>query len=191
MQFHVAFNAELFALVEAGKLDFAVCGLPDAPPTGLFFRELLATDLAVVVRTGHPLTKISRPTIHDLAAFRTAAPGVGVRARQITGERMAKLGMSDRPPAIETNSWEAILEAVASTDLYSLAPRHDAMRQGWTSRLVTIDIPELSLKHRTGVVTRVDAYLSPLASRAIELIELDLAGSVKPGPTRAAKSMAR
>ncbi len=194
VQFHVAFNTELFALVEAGKLDFAVCGLLDMPPTGLAFRELLATDLAVVVRTGHPLTKIKRPTIRDLASFRTAAPGVGVRARQITEERMAKLGMGDRPPAIETNSWEAILEAVASTDLYSMAPHNDALRHGWTSRLVTIDIPELNLKHRTGVVTRVDAYLSPLASRAIELIELDLAGSVKPGPTRptrAAKSRSR
>ena len=40
VQFHVGFNAELFGLVEAGNLDFAVCGLLETPPN-LQFRELL------------------------------------------------------------------------------------------------------------------------------------------------------
>jgi DNA-binding transcriptional LysR family regulator len=178
VQFHVAFNAELFGLIEAGKMDFAVCGLLDTPPSDLVVRELLTTELVVVVRIGHPLTAMNRrPTVRDLAAFRSAAPGLGVRARQITEERLAKFGLGERHHAIETNSWEAILDAVATTDLFSLAPRHEALRHGWTSRLEAIDIPELDVKQRTGVVTRADAYLSPLATRAIELIELSLAGS--------------
>ena len=81
VQFHVAFNAELFGLVEAGNLDFAVCGLLDTPPN-LHFRELLVTDLVVIVRIGHPLTKLRSPSIGDLAAFRSAAPSAGVPARQ-------------------------------------------------------------------------------------------------------------
>ena len=32
VQFHVAFNAELFGLIESGNLDFAVCGLLETPP---------------------------------------------------------------------------------------------------------------------------------------------------------------
>jgi hypothetical protein len=45
------------------------------------------------------------------------------------------------------------------------------LRQGWTSRFATIDIPEIDVRPTTGVLTRTDAYLSPLAARAIELIE--------------------
>ncbi len=185
VQFHVAFNAELFGLVEAGKLDLAVCGLLDKPPPGLSFRELLTTDLVVVVRVDHPLTKMKRPTVRDLVAFRSAASGVGVRARQIVEERLALLGYTDRAHAIETNSWEAILDAVATTDLFSLAPKHEAMRHGWTSRLAAVDIPELAVAQRTGVVTRTDAYLSPLAVRAIELIDLNLAADARVPAKRA------
>jgi DNA-binding transcriptional LysR family regulator len=95
--------------------------------------------------------------------------------RQIVEERFATLGIHYQPHAIETNSWEAILDAVATTDMYSLAPRHEALWHGWAPRLVTIDIPELGFGQRTGIVTRKDAYLSPLAARAIELIEQSLA----------------
>ncbi len=185
VQFHVAFNAELFGMVDAGTLDFAVCGLLDTPPPNLHFHELLATDLVAVVRTGHPLTAKKGPTIRDLAAYRSAAPGVGVRARQIAEERLAMLGLRE-PHAIESNSLEAILEAVATTDMFSLAPRHPALRHGWTSRLVAIGIPELDIRHRTGIVTRTDAYLSPLAARAIELIELSLAEYSREEPARPA-----
>ena len=174
VQLHVGFNAELFGLLESGNLDFAVCGLLETPPH-LHFHELLATDLVVIVRVGHPLTKLKRPTIRDLAAFRSAAPSIGVPARQVIEHVLAKFGLGDRPHAIETNSWEAILEAVGTTDLFSLAPREESMRHGWTNRLVAISIPEIDVRPRTGVLLRADAYVSPLAARAIELIELGFA----------------
>jgi DNA-binding transcriptional LysR family regulator len=178
VQFHVGFNAELFELLESGALDFAVCGLLETPPQ-FRFQELLTTDLVVVVRNGHPLTKLRHPTILDLAGFRSAAPSVGVPARQVVEHALKKFGLGDRPHAVETNSWEAILEAVASTDLFSLAPRDEAMRHGWTTRLVSISIPELNIRPRTGILTRDEAYLSPLAARAIELVEQGFADNAQ------------
>jgi DNA-binding transcriptional LysR family regulator len=188
VQFHVAFNTELFELVEGAKLDFAVCGLLDTPPPNLVLHELLGTGLVVVVRVGHPLTAIRKPTPRDLAPFRGAAPGTAMRARRITEERFATLGIRSQPHAIETDSWDAILDAVATTDLYSLAPRHTALWHGWASRLVAIDIPELDISQRIGVVSRFDAYLSPLAARAIELVEESLAENANAEPMRPARS---
>lgn len=170
IQFHVAFNAELFGLLEAGNLDFAVCGLLETPPH-LSFRELLATELVVIVRIGHPLTKLRAPSIRDLSGYRSAAPSTGVPARQVVERVLTKFGLGNRPHAIETNSWEAILEAVSTTDVFSLAPRDEAMRHGWRTRLVAISIPELDIRPRTGILMRDEAYVSPLAARAIELIE--------------------
>jgi DNA-binding transcriptional LysR family regulator len=188
VQLHVAFNAELFALIEAGNLDLAFCGLLDTPPPNLVFRELISTNMGVVVRKGHPLAALKKPTIRDLTSFRAAAPGVGVRARQIVETRLAMLGLNPQRHALETNSWDAILDAVATTDLYSVAPWHEALQHGWESRLVPIDIPELEMKLRTGVVTRADAYLSPLAVRAIELIEHTVAENARKEPARRARA---
>ena len=193
VQLHVGFNAELFGLLQAGNLDFAVCGLLEAPPH-LHFRELLSSELVVIVRTGHPLTKLRSPSIRDLAGFRSAAPSAGVPARQLVERVLTKFGLGDRPHAIETNSWEAILEAVSTTDVFSLAPRDQAMRHGWTSRLVAISIPELDIRPRTGILTRTEAYLSPLATRAIELIDegfAEHASGKMPRPARVRLSSVR
>jgi DNA-binding transcriptional LysR family regulator len=174
VQFHMGFNAELFLLLESGSLDFAVCGLLETPPN-LSFRELQTSDLVVVVRSGHPLCAIKNPTIRDLAPFRSAAPSAGVPARQQVEARLAKHGYGDRLHAIETNSWETILDAVATSDLFSLAPRTEVARHAAARHVVAIAIPELDIHPRNGIVTRVDAYLSPLATRAIELIEFAFA----------------
>jgi DNA-binding transcriptional LysR family regulator len=172
--FHVGFNSELFGLLEAGNLDFAVCGLNETP-ANLAFRELQAAEVVVVVRAGHPLTRIARPSIRDLAPFRSVAPSGGVPARQIAEARLAKHGLGDRPHAIETNSWETILAAVATTDLFSMAPRTEILRFGAAMGLVAVDIPEFNIQPRNGILTRTGAYLSPLATRAIQLVELAFA----------------
>ncbi len=160
IQFHAGFNAELVGLVETGSLDFAVCGML-TPPPGLDFQELLPTDMAVVVRADHPLTRIAQPTIHDLAPFRSVA----------AEDVLAKFGLGGRLHAIESNSWEAILEAVAATDLFTLAAVDETLLEAWASRLTTIRIPELELHPKNGILMRPDAYISPLAARAIELIQ--------------------
>ncbi len=97
IQFHVAFNAELFGLLETGSLDFAVCGLLETPPH-LRFRELLSTELVVIVRAGHPLTKLRNPSVRDLSGYRSAAPSTGVPARQMVERVLAKFGLGGTGP---------------------------------------------------------------------------------------------
>ncbi len=78
--------------------------------------------------------------------------------------------------------------------MFSLAPRDEAMRHGWTSRLAAISIPELDIRPRTGILMRAEAYLSPLAARAIELIEegfAEHASSKAPRPARVRLSSVR
>jgi DNA-binding transcriptional LysR family regulator len=178
---HVAFDAELFALVGQGRLDLAVCGLLDEPPPDLEFRRLSVTDLLVVVRQGHPLTRKSNPTIRDLKAFRRAVPIAGARTRQVAEKRMLDAGLGGTPPALESNSWEALLEAVATTDLFSMAPVYLANVRHWADRLAIVDVAGLRIALTTGVVLRAGAYLSPIATRALELIEMQIATTGREG----------
>jgi hypothetical protein len=66
-----------------------------------------------------------------------------------------------------------------------MVPLHPAFRPTWESRLVTIPLPEIDLKVRMGVVTRAGAYVSPLAERAIGLIDEFFAGIAAGEPSGA------
>lgn len=191
VQLHVAFNAELFDLVESGHLDFAVAGLADTAPANLAFRELAATGMSVVVRAGHPLTKLKRPNARDLVAYRAAAPSAGTAARQTFESRVVELGLALPPHALETNSFDALLAAISTTDAYTLAAVDDAFQHAAQGRLVAIDIPEVAFTQRIGIVTRTDAYLSPLAVRAIELVEAAVAESAAKRKARAGRAGTR
>lgn len=172
---HIAFDVELRPLVEAGELDFAIAGLPEAPPADLSLRELAAARMAVVVRSGHPLTTLKRPTARDLVAYRGAAPPADTVARQRVEHRIQALGLELAPHALETNSFHMMLAVVASTDAYTFAATDGPFQSTVPGHLVAIDIPEISFTQRFGLITRTDAYLSPLALRAVELIESALA----------------
>ena len=62
------------------------------------------------------------------------------------------------------------------------------MRQGWTGRLVAVGIPEIDIRTKTGILVRAGAYLSPLALRAIELIEQGVAAMVDPKVPRSTRA---
>ena len=175
LRLHMAFDAELRQLVGAGALDFAIAGWPEAPPADLAFRALATLQMAVVVRRGHPLTRLQRPTLRDLLAYRGAAPSEGAAARQRFEGHIQALGLALLPHALETNSFDALLAVVASTDAYTMAATDAAFQTAAQARLVALDIPEVGFALRIGVVTRADAYLSPLALRAIELVEAAIA----------------
>ncbi len=170
VQFHSAFNDELYELIQRGKLDFAICGLLGKAPPGLETRVLFADDLGVVVRNGHPLLKKRKPSMQDLMVYRNVATPQGVGARQIADERLFR--QSGAPPlhAIETNSLDTILQIVSTTDLYSLAPWDRALQQQWGARVKQLNIPELTIQRTVGLVMREKAFLSPICQYAIELL---------------------
>lgn len=170
VMFHVAFSAELFKQVESGVLDFAVAGVPDSMPTGLVARILSHVEMCVVVREGHPILKVPHASITDLMAYRSAAPRQDVYARQIVEQALSRSGQNPHHVALESNSWSSILETVATTDLYTLAPWHRGFEEVWAERLRRINIPELHRQQTVGIVLRDGGYVSPLAERAIDLV---------------------
>ncbi|WP_432720795.1 LysR family transcriptional regulator [Jeongeupia wiesaeckerbachi] len=171
VQVHVAFNAELFERLELGELDFVVAGLPDVLPPGLIARPLMQIDMCVVVRTGHPLTKIIAPSMSDLRHYRSAAPRQDVHARRLAEQILAEHGLDRNHVMVESNSWEAILETVATTDLFTLAPWHRNFEDMWSGRMQRVDIPELARQQSVGLVLREGGFVSSLAERAMALIK--------------------
>ena len=75
---------------------------------------------------------------------------------------------------IESNDLAGILEIVAATDFYSLAPLDWLAEPEWVRRVVGLPIKELSFA--PGLVTRRGGFISPLAQRAMELVEQEFGG---------------
>jgi DNA-binding transcriptional LysR family regulator len=173
---HVDFNAQLFGLVEQGALDFALCGLQGLDEHKLDVRPLTSTALVVVVRKGHRLTDLAKPRIEDLKPYRSVAPGPAVTGRRLAEERLAQHGIAAPSHVIESNDLGGILEIVAATDFYSLAPLDWLAEPEWVRRVVGLPIKELSFAPPTGLVTRRGGFISPLAQRAMELVEQEFGG---------------
>lgn len=96
------------------------------------------------------------------------------------------------PKGVESNSWDALLDAVAATDLYTMGPTHGTLLHSWASKLESVSVAGLDITYRTGIVTRAEAYLSPLAERAIELIRESVGQEIRnrsaPGSGRKARA---
>jgi len=178
---HVDFNAALFDLVDQGRLDFALCGLNE-PAHDLQVKALTHTPLVVVVRKAHPLADLSEVRIDALRPYRSAAPGAAVTGRRLAEERLAAHGLTPST-AIESNDLAAILEVVATTDMFSLAPLDWLSEPEWAQRVVGLSIKELQFAPPTGLVTRPGGFISPLAQRAMELVEQQF-GSAAVAPSK-------
>jgi hypothetical protein len=55
-----------------------------------------------------------------------------------------------------------------------MAPVYLANVRHWADRLAIVDVAGLRIPLTTGVVLRAGGYLSPIATRALELIEMQI-----------------
>ena len=179
---HVGFNAELFGLLEAGNLDFAVCGLRSTAPAALSGTP--PSELRRDRAYRSPLTKLGILD-SDLAGFRSAAPSAGVPARQLVERVLTKFGLGTGP--------------TPSKPIRGGDPRggqHDRRRSAW--RRATKPCAMAGRRASWQSASRSSnssedrhpharrSLSSPLAARAIELIEgfAEHASSKAPRPAR-------
>lgn len=141
--------------LRGGKLDvlFGVLRRP-AWATDIHEEFLFANPYTVVARAGHPLTKLRRVTLRDLAAYDWVLPDRGTPRREAFERLFANSEFSPRV-SIETTSPTVYRSILASTDHVALFSKLET-EQSVGSR------PLAKLPFRSGVLSRVDG----IATRA-------------------------
>jgi len=167
---------DLLSKLEAGEVDLVV-GRLYAPPAPDDFRRdaLYAEPISVMARTGHPLHRIRRPTVRDLAEQDLVLPEFSQRIAHDIAHFMENIGLSASPGSIRSTSRGFIREMILSTDMITIMPRlvmgGDLLRG--LVRVAPVTCPNMA--RPAGVISHPRRELSPGARRLIEVIVETLA----------------
>ena len=177
----------LLGQLDAGEVDLVVGRLyPPETPDGLNREPLYAEPIAVMARTGHPLQRLRRAMVKDLAAYDLVLPTFSQRVTHDIEQFMAEIGLAPGAGAIRSTSRGFIREMLLQTDMVTVMPQmvmsgELLRRQAWV-----VPVPAPALARPAGVITHPQRGVSPAARLMIDVIrntvaELAAAGDVGVG----------
>lgn len=162
---------DLADLLVAGELDLIVAPEPKPDAQELSFVELFRDSLSVLADDSHPLHRKRNLRLADLADQEWLLPGPTIPLRQQVDAAFARQGLDSPKLRVETDFGStSLLHLLRGTAMLCVAGTEsfDALEG---LRALNLDTTELDLRRHIGVVFRKEAYLSPLAQRAVALLQ--------------------
>jgi DNA-binding transcriptional LysR family regulator len=162
---------DLADLLVAGELDLIVAPEPKPDAQELSFVELFRDSLSVLADDSHPLHRKRNLRLADLADQEWLLPGPTIPLRQQVDAAFARQGLDLPKLRVETDFGStSLLHLLRGTAMLCVAGTEsfDALEG---LRALNLDTTELDLRRHIGVVFRKEAYLSPLAQRAVALLQ--------------------
>ncbi|MFM0501394.1 LysR family transcriptional regulator [Paraburkholderia caffeinilytica] len=162
---------DLVDLLVAGELDLIVAPEPNREADQLSFVELFRDSLSVLADDSHPLHRKRNLRLADLADQEWLLPGPTIPVRQQVDAAFARRGLDLPKLRVETDFGStSLLHLLRGTAMLCVAGTEsfDALEG---LRALNLDTSELDLRRHIGVVFRKEAYLSPLAQRAMALLQ--------------------
>lgn len=167
---NINLNDVLLTALRRGDIDLSINALPARMPEDLQAVPLLADDLCLVVRPGHPLLARRRLRLADLAAAQWMLPGPGVAARRSIDAMFDRAGLPPPQVSVEVSNTAPQLTALLThSDLIGVASESMLTRRAG-QQLAVLPLPEARFARQIGVVTRRGAVLAPLAQRFLEVL---------------------
>ena len=161
--------------LRAGKLDllYGVLRRPDWA-TDVKEELLFANHYVVVARSGHPLRRMKRPTLRDLARYDWIMPGPMAPRQQALHRILA--GLSQAPKiSVETTSLQIYRTILAATDQMTLMSRFEAQLND-AAALMVLPFRSPHLRRFDGVATRVGWQPTSIHLQFLELLRAEACG---------------
>jgi len=155
----------LLAALERGELDLVFGSFPEPRIAGMTYEVLGEDVLTVFTRRRHALARARQVDLGRLADVRWALPNASVTSRR-TLERVLQAQRLPAPDvALESNSTQVLLAAVARSDMVGYLPTGAVRASGSMRELALLDVAPLRIERSLGVISRPGAYLPPVAAR--------------------------
>jgi DNA-binding transcriptional LysR family regulator len=155
-------------MLKAGELDFGLRSLESAP-SWAYYRQNLTYERMVIAAKGHPVGKLKKMTLGDVASYPLLMGDPVSRTRRIVEGKLSAAGLT-WGMGIQAGGWES-LKTYARLGLgIAVVPAiclSDEDRQTMTVK----SAGHLFGFDKYGVVTRRGAVLSPAAKMAIKLVD--------------------
>jgi len=157
----------LMHLLRKGEIDLIIGALRDPPPhADVLETALFEDDLSVIARAEHPLTRLERVTVEDLAGFPWAAPRKETPTRRhfdmLLSGHGAEVGL------VETSSMVIIRALLLKSDRLTLLSRRQIMYEEQQGLLVALPFELPFTRRAIGFTTRLNWQPTKLQKLLLE-----------------------
>ena len=171
MQITVASNDVLLPALRRGEFDVIVCAIPATPYDDLVQERLFDDEFVIFCSVRHRLADRKRITISNLAKERWALSTSGTFARRMLLRMFEDNGFPPPVVVMETDSVVPKVHLVSSTDVLGYFTWRQFREMASRFRLASLPFEELPCIRAIGVSYRKSGYLSPAATRFINLLK--------------------
>ena len=170
IQVVVGLSDVLLAALERGELDLVFGSFPEPRIAGMTYESLGEDVLTVFTRKRHALARVGQIDLSQLAHVRWALPNASVTSRRTLQQVFQTRRLPAPDVALESNSTQVLLAAVARSDMVGYLPTGAVRASGVMRDLVLLDIAPLRIERSLGVISRPGAYLPPVAARLMNAL---------------------
>lgn len=163
----VGLTATLMPLLQHGEIEMMV-GTESSAETGYVSRLLAEDAIVVAASADHELFR-GKPTLKDLAAYRWALQPPGAPTRDWLDHTFDRKRLPRPRVQVESTMLLMLPALIAQTGLLSFISRRHLGERAAKSGLKEVPIREATMRRRLVVTYRDKGYLSPAASRLLEL----------------------
>jgi DNA-binding transcriptional LysR family regulator len=164
----------LLPKLRAGEIDMMV-GTESADGSGLDSRVLTEDPVVVAAVASHELFR-GEPTLKDLTRYRWALQPPGAPTRDWLDHTFDRKRLPRPRVQVESTMLLVLPALIAQTGLLSFVSRHHLTTGLAKSGLKEVPVKEAVMRRRLVVSCRSNSFLSPAASRVIELFATDRSG---------------
>ncbi len=150
--------------VVAGKLELGIVTLPLQPIESLDVRAVWPDPLAVVVAPTHPLARVRRPQLTQLAEYPAVLPDAATYTHRIVRQALQRHGLEPRV-RLATNYLETLKMLAAIGLGWSVLPRSMTDKT-----LCELSVPGLQMQRVLGTAQHRHRAVSRAARALIELL---------------------
>lgn len=160
--------AELLAALRCGDIDFLVTALDREEQDDSLTREVLIDNrLSLIVRSGHPLTKLETPSWEDFSTYDFVLPHKMSPTRHLFEDALAEHGYEMPRQAVETGSLLITRGLLEDTDMVTVLSAHQIHYEQKLDLLTTIDLPIFKKARPIGVIRRAQGSMLPAAEELL------------------------
>lgn len=181
----------LASRLRAGDIDFIFGALRPADQARDFKVEPLLNDsMSIVVRAGHPLTRLPAPALADLTGWRWILPNGRTPARMQLDLAFKLENLAPPVPAVETSDLAMLRGVLLNTDQVTAISPSQLEYEIAAGMLMVLDIPLPNTTRVIGITQRADTSCSPGATALMAVIRRLIKdgtawNAVPPAPLRA------
>jgi LysR family transcriptional regulator of gallate degradation len=161
--------AQLEVALRSGDLDCIVGATrPASDDKGLITETLFEDQLAIIVRTGHPLTEKHTLSLSDLMDYLWILPERHTPARTIFQQLLEQQQLEEPQQAIETSSFSTVRGLLLESNNVALLSEHQIYFEKQYGVLTVLPIDLQDTYRPIGVTLRANSRLSPATELFLE-----------------------